>query len=78
MDRVFMTLAKEQFCPDEIRPNTNAKVDKIREVYDQKFNELIKWFWEEVDQQTSSEEKNVLFEQLDESLKKQITDHYNV
>ena len=49
MEKVFITLVKEGVYP---------KVDQIREAYDQKFNELVRRFWEEIDKQTTVEKKS--------------------
>lgn len=62
MEENFLKIAKENtYCPDELRMNINTKVDEIRTEYDQKFMEVVKWFWKEVDKQTSNEEKAILF-----------------
>lgn len=77
MEKIFMELAKKGFCPDEIRMNANVKVDQIREEYDQKFFQLIRWFWEEVDKQTTTEEKKILFDQISKCLQEEIIKVYN-
>ena len=77
MEEIFMNVAKEGFCPDEIRPNINNKVDEIRKEYDRKFMETIRWFWEEVEKHTDIEEKKILFNQLSDCCKEEIIDTYN-
>lgn len=77
IEEIFMNEAKKNYCPDEIRPHLNEKIDKIRDEYDKKFMELIEWFWVEVDKETSIEEKKLLFNQLSEGLKEEILDIYN-
>lgn len=42
-------------------------ISKIGEEYDQRFTELVEWFWTNIGDDMSLEEKCVLYEQLKES-----------
>jgi hypothetical protein len=77
MEKIFINIAKEEFCPDEIDTSIDPELVRIREEYDKKFNELVKWFWEEVDRQTTIEEKTILFRQLNEDFQNCIETRYS-
>lgn len=77
MERIFMEEAKKNFCPDEIRPHFSDKIDQIRKEYDLKFHELIRWFWTEVDQHTTNQEKRMLYGQLSDSVREDLMRIYD-
>lgn len=72
MNEIFMNVAKNDFCPDEIDTSISPKLTQVRRTYDQKFNDLVRWFWEEVDKATTVEEKKILYEQLSDICKDKI------
>ena len=50
--------------PDDLDTRVNPKLIHISSEYEKKVLALKKWFWEEVQSQTSSEEQKVICDQL--------------
>ena len=64
----------ELMCPDEIwmsrikdkSEELYLKLKQIRENYEKRFVEIVKIFWKETDEQTSIEEKTIIYDTCNE------------
>lgn len=77
MEETWPTFAKD-LSPDEISPkHSTPAVEEIREQYEHKLDEIVAWFWKQVDVITTVEEKKMLYDYLDDCVKEELVDRYN-
>lgn len=77
IEQEWMTYIKDA-CPDEIGSASPPVVEEIREQCDRKFAEVRLWFWEQIDANTTAEEKKMLYnEALGNGIKKTLIARYN-
>ena len=75
MEKVLEVGKRGRLCPDEIVPTDIKVINGLYTEYEEKYENLIKWFWERVDVLTTGEEKAKLYDNISDCCKKYIEEN---